>query len=190
MRHAGIGLRRKRLGGDGPHPFQRVQHGHGANTTITSHDLGAPGFNLRPVMFGSRSIQTVPVLVDGDLCDYRQLRIHIASGKNCLVQLFQVSEGLQDHQIYAFFVQGRDLLAKSITSLGKRDLAERLDTYSQRANCAGNQGVEALGGLAGEASAPPIDVSQLVQASMLRQAKRIAPKVFVSMTSAPAWRYS
>src|SRR5271166_6344135 len=51
-RHAGIGLRRQWPDGDRPDPFQRVQHGHGADAAVTSHDFGAPGFNLRTIVLG------------------------------------------------------------------------------------------------------------------------------------------
>ena len=127
-------------------------------------------------MLGSRSIQAIALLVDGDLGYHWQLRVHIASRQNGLVQLFQVSKGLQDNQVDAFFVQGCNLLVKGCPGFIARNLAQRLDAYSQGSNRAGDQGVKTLCRLPGQPGAVAIDVSQLVQTSVLRQTKRIRAK--------------
>ncbi len=89
------------------------------------------------------------------------------------MQLFQISEGFQDNQIDAFFVQGRNLLAKGLAGLGKRDFPQGLNAHAQGSNGAGNQRIKTLGRLPGHPGAFPVDVSQLVEATVLRQAKRI-----------------
>src|ERR1019366_644588 len=95
---------------------------------------------------------------------------------NGLMQLFQVSEGLQDDEIHAFFVQGCNLLVKGRPGFLERDLAQGLDADSQRSDGAGDQGVETLGSLPCQASTQAIDIGQLVHTSMLGQAKRIGAK--------------
>ena len=84
------------------------------------------------------------------------------------MQLFQVSKSFQDDQIYAFFIQGCNLFTKGVPRFGKRNLAERLNAYSQWADSAGNHRIEALGRLACQAGTLPVDVSELVQTSVLR----------------------
>ena len=79
-------------------------------------------------------------------------------------------------QVDAFFVQGCNLLVKGRPGFLERDLAQRLDTDSQRSDGAGDQGVETLGRLPRQARAQAIDIGQLVHTSMLGQAKRIGAK--------------
>ncbi len=92
------------------------------------------------------------------------------------MQLLQVSEGLQDEQVDSFFIEGRDLFAKRTAGLGERDFAQRLNSHPQRADGAGNQGVETLCRLPGQTYALAIHVDQLIHTSMFRQAKRIRAK--------------
>ena len=158
-RHAGIGLRRERGRSHGAHAFKCVQHGHRPDAAIASHDVGAPSFDLRSVVLGGGPVQAVAVLVDGDLCHHRQLGIHIASGKDGLMQLFQIPEGFQDNQIDSFFVQGRNLLAKGIAGLGKRDFPQGLNAHAQGSNGAGNQRIKTLGRLPCHPGTFPVDVS-------------------------------
>ena len=124
-------------------------------------------------MLGTRAIQAVAVLVDRHLRHDRQFGIHVAGGQNRLMQLFEISEGFQDQQIDAFFIQRRNLLAKCVASFGQRDLAQRLDPDSQRSHCSGDQRVEVLRCLAGQPRSVAIDFDQLVHTSVLRQPKRI-----------------
>ena len=69
-----------------------------------------------------------------------------------------------------------NLLAEGVAGLGKRDLAQRLDANAQRADGSGHQRVEALRRLASHPGAHAVDFSQLIQTSVLAQAKRIGAK--------------
>ena len=171
--NAGVRLGGQRRGGDRSHALQRILHGHRADAAVTANHVGAPGLQLRSVMFGTGAIQAIALFVDGHLRHHRQIGIHIASGQQRLMQLFQVAEGFQDHQVNAFFIERGNLLAKGVARLGERDFAQRLDAHAQRTDRACDQGVKALGRLPGQTRSLAVDLHQFIQTSVLGQAKRI-----------------
>ena len=172
-RNAGIRLRRQRRGSDGANALQGVQHGHRTYAAVAANDVGAPGFQLRAVVLGTGSVEAVAVFVDGDLRHDRQLGIDVARRQDRLMQLLEIAEGLQDHQVDALFVQRGNLLAEGLAGFGQGDLAQRLDAHTKRSDGSGHVGVKVLGRLAGQASAMAVDLDQFVHTSVPRQAKRI-----------------
>ena len=127
-------------------------------------------------MLGTGAVKAVAVFIDGDLGHYRKAGVHFASGQYALVQLFQIAEGLKNDQVHTFFIQGGDLLAEGLASLRQGDFAQRLNSNAERPNRSCDQSIEALGGLAGQTGAAPIDFCQPVDTTVLRQTKRICAK--------------
>ena len=156
-------------------------------STSTLHSVKRGGES-----FGVGAIQAIAVFVNRDLGDDGnlriRLRIHVAAGEHGLMQLFQVAKRFEHQQIDATFDQGLDLLAESRAGLFERSLAQRLDANAERTNRSGDPDVETLGRLASHVRARHIDVAHPVGQAVPRQAKLFAPKVLVSIISAPACR--
>ncbi len=153
-RHAGVGLRRKRGSGHGAHALQCIEHGHRTDAAVAADDVGAPFFQLRTVVLGAEPSRQLPSSSMVTWATTGRCGIHLASGQNRLMQLFQIAEGLQDEQVDAFFIQGGNLLAEGVPGFVERNLAQRLDADAQRTDGAGDQGVETLGSLARQRGHP------------------------------------
>src|ERR1035441_4476731 len=132
-------------------------------------------------MLGTGTIEAVAFLIDGDLSHHRQLGIDFTRRQDGLVQLLEIAECLQNNEIDAFFVQGRNLLAKGFTRLGKSDLAQRLNADAERADSPSDHGIEAFSGLARQADASSVDLGQLSTQPCFDNRNELAPKVLVSM---------
>src|SRR5258708_38943529 len=84
--------------------------------------------------FGACAVETVAFFVDGGLGHDGKPRGGLARGQECLVQLFQVTEGFKHDQIDAAFHQRGNLLAEPRARLFTGCLAERFDAYAERAD--------------------------------------------------------
>src|SRR5206468_10364940 len=89
-------------------------------------------------------VEAVAIFVDGDVGHDWNLRRGLTAGKDCLMDLFEVSEGFQHEDVDAAFKESCGLLAKGLPGLFTRDLAERFNTNADGADGTGNQRCAAL----------------------------------------------
>ncbi len=141
--------------------------------------------SLRRECFRVGSVEAIAVFVDGDLRHDRQGRSDIFGGQQCLMDFFQVAEGLQHEQIDAAFNQSLNLFTKGVAGLLERSFAQGFDSGSQWANRSRDPHIEAFGGFAGEPCASRL-MSPTLSAKLCRpRRKELPPKVLVSIISAP-----
>ena len=189
-RHAGIRLRGQRQGSQRTHALHGVQHCHRTDAAIAADDVRAPlfqpwgkGFRVEP----SRQLPSSSMVT----CATRGIfGLDIPRGQHRLVKLFQIAESFEDEQIDSAFDQRLDLLAKSLRALPRTKFCPAVRFGSQRANRSRHPHIEALSGFAGQPRPRQVDVTHLVRQLCRARRKALAPKVLVSIISAPACRYS
>ncbi len=135
---------------------------------------------------GIGAVEAVAVFIDGDLNNQGQFRCDVFRRQHGLMQFLEVAESFENQQVDAALGQGSDLLAECLAGLFEGSFAQRLDSGSERANRSCDPDIEALGGLAGQPRPGAIDVATLSAMLCRARRKEFAPKVLVSMISAPA----
>ena len=92
------------------------------------------------------------------------------------MQFFDVTEGLQDHQINSAFHQGGNLLAERFAGFFKRSLAQGLDANTQWTYRPSDPGIETLRRIVGNARSLQVDFVHMVSQAVPRQPKGISAK--------------
>ena len=146
---------------------------------------------------GRGAVEAVALVVHGDHDQHGQVRGDLARGQQRFARLVQRGHGFDDEQVDAGRpASAANLLGKGGAGLVQAGLAQRLQRHAERAHGAGDPGLAGLlfaqigDGLAGHAHAGGVDLATLSARPWRARRKRLAPKVLVSMISAPACRYS
>ena len=128
----------------------------------------------------------VAVFLDGHLCHDRQIT-DAPDGRDCRSNLVEIAECLENEEINAAGQQGFGLLAKKCFRFVFSGLSPRLDSDPQRANRARDIPRPLATSRARRTPSTLMSRSRSARPNP-RSLIRLAPKVFVSTTSAPARR--
>src|SRR5260370_1694982 len=143
-RDAGVGVRRQRQLGDATNAFDGAQHGYRSDAAVATDHVSAPLFQFGGECFRAGAVQTVAVFVDGHLRNDLRIGRGLARGQNCLVQLFEIPERLQDQKIDAAFHQTRNPLTKRCPGFFTACLTQGLNAHAQWPDRACDQGCGCL----------------------------------------------
>src|SRR3954469_21410622 len=137
-RHSGVRLGSQGKGRHSAHALHSVKHSDRADAAVAANHVGTPLGELRTKCFGTGTVETVSVFVDGHMGDDGYLRSDLPASENRLMDLFEVPEGFQHEDVDAPPKEGGGLLAERLASLFTGNLAQRLDADTDRADRAGN----------------------------------------------------
>ena len=170
------------------------EHRRRSDAAVDADDVGAARDQRRRELLGRRAVEADAVLFGRHLRDDRQIA-HRADGRDRRANLVQVAERFEDEEVDLAVEQRLRLLAEHRLRFVDAGLAPRLDAHAERSDRAGHvgRGRRLSRSRAARPAAPP---ARLMLGAPGRQGRtprsfiRLAPKVLVSMTSAPAFRYS
>src|SRR5215468_7197056 len=91
-----LGHSRQRPFGVAPYAFQRFQHRYWTHAAVAADYVGAPLVELGGKRLRACAVKTVAVFVDGDLRNQLDLGCYFTRCQNCLMQLLEIPESLQE----------------------------------------------------------------------------------------------
>ena len=116
--HTGVGLQRDGLVGDAHEALQQPQLGGRAVAANEAHHVGAPGVDLLDEPLGLGAEEGLALLVGGHEGGDGQVA-ELLHGEHGLLDLVEVLEGLQHHQVHAGLDEHGGLLAEAGTGLSE-----------------------------------------------------------------------
>ena len=171
---AGVGLQDDGFVRDRAQALQEAQLRSRAVAADEAHQAGAPGVELLDEPLRVSTEEGLTFLVgrheggDGEVCEL----LHRQDG---LLDLVEVLEGLQHHQVYAGLDEHDGLFPEARLGLVEGGGSPRLNAYAQRADAACHPGSAALlfHSLPSQGSALPVDLGQLAFQSSRRQLQAV-----------------
>ena len=188
-RHAGVGERTQLAMRERDHPLDRLEHGLRPNGAVEAHHLGVE--RIEP----ARDILRRGAEGGASLCRERHLRddgkvgVDGTCGGNGLRELIEVAEGLEHEAVDATVAQRLHLFGEPAARLGERGGAVWLQPHTEGPDRAGDEPL-LPGGLRASTAAARLKSPTWDSSPCWASLGRLAPKVFVSSTSAPAATYA